>query len=183
MALFRRFAGSATAALTLAAAISAQAQEIKIGVSIALTGPAAALGGPIKNTLALVPDKIGGVPVKFVILDDCAYHYMQILQKPAYRRTTATNLARIDYKSFAQAVGVAYQDIQSQEHLEPGLRAAFCHPGPVLIRVQTDYGTRKIRWVEAVRDRYTQELSGAQKARFATRIAGRTLNLRPEKND
>src|SRR5438034_3687921 len=31
-----------------------------------------------------------GLPVKFFILDDQAYHYMQVLQHSAYRRTTAT---------------------------------------------------------------------------------------------
>ncbi len=65
-------AGLALISASFGAVAVAQAQDIKIGVSIALTGPAAALGGPIKNTLALVGDKIGGVPVKFIILDDAA---------------------------------------------------------------------------------------------------------------
>ena len=39
------------------------------------------------------------------------------------------------------------------------MRGAVCHDGPVLVRVVTDYGKRKIRWVEAVRDRYTKELT------------------------
>ncbi len=73
MVFFHRLARPAAAALGLFAAVAAaQAQEIKIGVSVALTGPAAALGGPIKNTLALVSDKIAGVPVKYVLLDDAA---------------------------------------------------------------------------------------------------------------
>lgn len=124
-----------------------------------------------------------GLPVKVFILDDHAYHYMQVLQKAAYRRTTATELAAIDYRAFAQAVGVAYQEILAHDHLDGGIRAALCHNGPVLVRVQTDYGNRKIRWIEAVRDRYTQDLSAAQKARFAARIGVRTLNMKPEKND
>src|SRR5207249_3257074 len=32
------------------------------------------------------------LPVKFFVLDDQAYHYMQELQRPAYLRTTATIL-------------------------------------------------------------------------------------------
>ena len=43
------------------------------------------------------------LPVKFFVLDDGGYHYMQMLQEPVYRRTTATNIARIDYAAFAQA--------------------------------------------------------------------------------
>jgi len=124
-----------------------------------------------------------GLPVKFVILDDHAYHYMQQLQQPAYRRTTATELARIDYKAFAQAVGVAYREIATGDQLDGCLRSALDHRGPVLIRVLTDYGNRKIRWIEAVRDRYTKELSASQKIRFLARIGARTFNGRPEKND
>lgn len=115
------------------------------------------------------------LPVKFVILDDQAYHYMQMLQKPAYLRTTATILTRLDYKALAQAFGVAYTEIATHAELEPKLRGAFEHNGPVLVRVITDYGKRKIRWVEAVRDRYTKELTAAQKARFLARIGSRAL--------
>src|SRR5262249_13398719 len=43
-----------------------------------------------------------GLPVKFFILDDQAYQYMQVLQKPAYLRTTATTLARLDYAALAK---------------------------------------------------------------------------------
>jgi acetolactate synthase-1/2/3 large subunit len=49
--------------------------------------------------------------------------------------------------------------------------------------VQTDYGNRKIRWIEAVRDRYVAELTPAQKARFLARVGIRTLNFKPEVND
>ncbi len=65
-------AGLTLAASALAAAAVASAQDIKIGVSVALTGPAAALGGPIKNMLLIASDKIAGVPVKYVLLDDAA---------------------------------------------------------------------------------------------------------------
>lgn len=121
------------------------------------------------------------LPVKFVILDDQAYQYMQMLQKPAYLRTTATILARIDYRALAQALGVAYTDIRTAGELEPKLRGAVCHDGPVLVRIATDYGRRKIRWIEAVRRRYTRELTAAQKARFLARIGSRAF--REQEND
>jgi acetolactate synthase-1/2/3 large subunit len=117
-----------------------------------------------------------GLPVKFFILDDQAYHYMQMLQKPAYLRTTATILARLDYAAMAQAFGVAYQEIPSHADLDARVRGAVCHPGPVLVRVVTDYGNRKVRWVEAVRKRYTKELTAAQKARFLARIGMRAIH-------
>jgi acetolactate synthase I/II/III large subunit len=115
------------------------------------------------------------LPVKFFILDDQAYHYMQMLQKPAYLRTTATILARMDYRALAQALGVAYVEIVGAAELEMKVRGALCFDGPVLVRVVTDYGKRKIRWIEAVRARYTKELTPAQKARFLARIGSRAL--------
>jgi acetolactate synthase-1/2/3 large subunit len=116
-----------------------------------------------------------GLSVAVVVLDDRAYHYMQMLQQPAYRRTTATHLAKLDYRALAQGFGVAYQEIAPGEDLAGSLAAAVRHPGPVLVRVPTDYGGRKIRWVEAVRDRFIDELSPAQKARFLARIGARSL--------
>jgi len=99
-----------------------------------------------------------------------------MLQKPAYLRTTATILARMDYKSLAQALGLAYTEIVNQSELDAKIRGAVLHNGPVLIRVVTDYGKRKIRWIEAVRKRYTKELSMSQKARFLARIGSRAIH-------
>lgn len=48
----------------------AQSSEIVIGISIATTGPAAALGIPERNALDFVPKEIGGVPLKVIVLDD-----------------------------------------------------------------------------------------------------------------
>ncbi len=73
----RTFNGLAAAALVAALSAQAMAQdgarnEIRIGVTAALTGPAAALGIPIKNSVALMPETMGGVPVKYIVLDDAA---------------------------------------------------------------------------------------------------------------
>ncbi len=60
-----------TAAAALAvAAFGASAQEIKVGISISTTGPAAALGIPERNAIAFWPAEIGGVKVTPIILDD-----------------------------------------------------------------------------------------------------------------
>jgi acetolactate synthase-1/2/3 large subunit len=120
-----------------------------------------------------------GLPVKFFVLDDQAYHYMQALQKAAYRRTTATILAHLDYAALAKGFGVAYAEITSAADLVGGLRAALDHPGPVLTRVATDYGQRPLRWLEAARARFTEELSTEQKVRFLARLGSRALDLRP----
>src|SRR5262249_21669834 len=99
------------------------------------------------------------LPAKFFILDDQAYGFMQVLQKAAYRRTTATHLARIDYPALARALGVGYQEILCTSDLEAGISLALATPGPVLVRVVIDYSKRPIRWLNAVKDRFKKELS------------------------
>ena len=63
-------AASAAALLAAASPALAQSNEITVGVTISATGPAAALGIPIKNTIELLPTEIGGVKVKIIQLDD-----------------------------------------------------------------------------------------------------------------
>jgi acetolactate synthase-1/2/3 large subunit len=120
------------------------------------------------------------LPVKFFVLDDQAYHYMQALQKKAYRRTTATLLARLNYPALARGLGVAHVEITAGHDLEAQIRGVLATPGPVLASVVTDYGKRPIRWIEAVQKRYTRELSTEQKVRFAARLGARMLALRPQ---
>jgi branched-chain amino acid transport system substrate-binding protein len=50
-------------------AAGAQAQ-IKVGVSVSATGPAASLGIPEKNTFALLPKEVAGQKIEYIILDD-----------------------------------------------------------------------------------------------------------------
>ncbi len=59
--------------LTLAAlaALSSLAfADINVGVTVSATGPAASLGIPEKNTIALLPTRIGGEKVNYIVLDD-----------------------------------------------------------------------------------------------------------------
>ena len=59
--------------LTLAALAilsTAALADINIGVSVSATGPAASLGIPEKNTIALLPTTIGGQKVNYIVLDD-----------------------------------------------------------------------------------------------------------------
>ncbi len=122
------------------------------------------------------------LPVKFFVLDDQAYHIMQQLQEKAYRRTTATILARLDYEALAKGFGVGYMEIGCDKDIDGGVRAALEQPGPVLTRVVTDYAKRPIRWLDAVRTQYIDELSREQKVRLLARLGSRALELHP-KND
>ena len=61
----------ALAALAASCAIqSAAAAELTVGFSICATGPAASLGIPTKNAVALLPATIAGVKVNWIVLDD-----------------------------------------------------------------------------------------------------------------
>ena len=57
-------------ALSLAGAVTSALADITVGVTLAATGPAASLGIPEKNTVALLPTSIGGQKVNYVVLDD-----------------------------------------------------------------------------------------------------------------
>jgi branched-chain amino acid transport system substrate-binding protein len=59
------------ASMLLACATAAQAQ-IKVGVTLSATGPAASLGIPEKNTFALMPTVIGGQKIEYIVLDDAS---------------------------------------------------------------------------------------------------------------
>lgn len=46
--------------------------QIRIGVTVSSTGPAASLGIPEKNTIDLLPREIGGKKVEYIVLDDAS---------------------------------------------------------------------------------------------------------------
>jgi branched-chain amino acid transport system substrate-binding protein len=59
-------------ALAAALASSAALADIQVGVTVSATGPAASLGIPEKNTIALMPRTIGGEKVNYIVLDDAS---------------------------------------------------------------------------------------------------------------
>ncbi|MFM2069394.1 MAG: hypothetical protein RLZZ584_4303, partial [Pseudomonadota bacterium] len=60
------------AATLLGAASSAALADITVGVTLSATGPAASLGIPEKNTVALMPATIGGQKINYIVLDDAS---------------------------------------------------------------------------------------------------------------
>jgi len=59
-------------AIGLAAAATVASADINVGVTVSATGPAASLGIPEKNTIALMPQTIGGQKVNYIVLDDAS---------------------------------------------------------------------------------------------------------------
>jgi branched-chain amino acid transport system substrate-binding protein len=60
------------AAAAVLCAGAALAQDVKVGVTVSATGPAASLGIPERNTFPLLPQTIGGRKVVFIVLDDAS---------------------------------------------------------------------------------------------------------------
>ncbi|MDX2036020.1 MAG: thiamine pyrophosphate-binding protein [Isosphaeraceae bacterium] len=121
-----------------------------------------------------------GLPVKFFVFDDGAYHYMQMLQEPTFRRTTATELASINYAHYAAALGLAYNEILTNDDVCNGILRALGCGAPLLTRVAISYEGREIRWLNAAKSSYIRHLNGSQKRRMGVRIVARSLDRTPE---
>lgn len=65
--LFRLSVLAGALAITLPLAAFAQ---IKVGLTLASTGPAASLGIPERNTVALLPTEVDGQKIEYIVLDD-----------------------------------------------------------------------------------------------------------------
>jgi branched-chain amino acid transport system substrate-binding protein len=59
-------------AVALACAAASVAAQVKIGVTVSATGPAASLGIPEKNTIPLCPTSAGGTSLEYIVLDDAS---------------------------------------------------------------------------------------------------------------
>ncbi|WP_438438656.1 ABC transporter substrate-binding protein [Hydrogenophilus thermoluteolus] len=66
------FLKSLTVALGVAFAAGAAWAEVKVGVNVSATGPAASLGIPEKNTIELMPKEIAGEQITYIVLDDAS---------------------------------------------------------------------------------------------------------------
>ncbi|WP_061021154.1 ABC transporter substrate-binding protein [Bradyrhizobium sp. CCH5-F6] len=67
--MFLRHLALAAACAALCAG-PANSQEMKVGITADFTGATAAVGAPFKLAAEIFPDHIGGVPVKWIVLDD-----------------------------------------------------------------------------------------------------------------
>ena len=67
-----RFAAALLPTLLAMAYAGTAAAQIKVGVTLSATGPAASLGIPEKNTFPLLPKTIAGQTVEYIVLDDAS---------------------------------------------------------------------------------------------------------------
>ncbi len=59
-------------AAAAALALNTARADINVGVTVSATGPAASLGIPEKNTIALMPTTIAGQKINYIVLDDAS---------------------------------------------------------------------------------------------------------------
>ena len=72
MTRFLKLPAALAAALALTLAAGTAQADINVGVTVSATGPAASLGIPEKNTVALMPQTIAGQKVNYIVLDDAS---------------------------------------------------------------------------------------------------------------
>ena len=63
---------SAAVILGLLATTNDAGAQVKIGVIVSATGPAAFVGIPQKNTVAMLPTRIGDLSVEYLVYDDAS---------------------------------------------------------------------------------------------------------------
>jgi branched-chain amino acid transport system substrate-binding protein len=63
---------ASTAGLIALTAVGAAHADIKVGVTLSATGPAASLGIPERNTIELLPTTIAGEKIAWIVLDDAS---------------------------------------------------------------------------------------------------------------
>ncbi|CAN5796527.1 ABC transporter substrate-binding protein [soil metagenome] len=100
-------AGLLAAALT---AVSAHA-DINVGVTLSATGPAASLGIPEKNTIALMPKTIGGQKINYIVLDDASDTTAAVTNA---RKLLAENKVDIILGSTVTPASLAMVDVMSE---------------------------------------------------------------------
>lgn len=68
-----RFTRASLLALAAASLFAGTAgAQVKVGVTVSATGPAASLGIPEKNTVSLLPKEIAGKKIEYIVLDDAS---------------------------------------------------------------------------------------------------------------
>jgi len=66
------FKKNLVALAALLATVTLAQADVNVGVTVSATGPAASLGIPEKNTIALMPQTIAGEKINYIVLDDAS---------------------------------------------------------------------------------------------------------------
>jgi pyruvate dehydrogenase (quinone) len=78
-----------------------------------------------------------GLPVKLIVYDNGSLGFVAMEMKAAGYLDTGTDLKNPDFAAMANAMGIMGIRVDQSADVEPALRKAFAHPGPVLVDVVT----------------------------------------------
>ncbi len=77
------------------------------------------------------------LPVKVIVYDNCSLGFVAMEMKAAGFLDTGTDLENPDFAAMANAMGIKGIRVEQSADVEPALRQAFAHSGPVLVDVKT----------------------------------------------
>jgi branched-chain amino acid transport system substrate-binding protein len=108
-----RIAAAATWLALLAAGgpATARAADLQVGVTLSATGPAASLGIPTRNTIALLPTQIAGVKVSYLVLDDATDPTTAVKNA---RKLTSENAVDVLFGSNSTPGSLAMLDVAAE---------------------------------------------------------------------
>ncbi|MDZ4254335.1 MAG: hypothetical protein U1A72_17345 [Sulfuritalea sp.] len=138
-----KFSRTAVAMTAACAAFAAHA-GIAVGVTLSATGPAASLGIPEKNTIALLPTSMGGQKVNYIVLGH-AWDAGALLQNAV---PTALKKARPGTKEFRAALRDALEatkelvGVHGVFNMSPSDHLGFDQRARVMVRI--DKGAWKL---------------------------------------
>ncbi|MGI8662475.1 MAG: thiamine pyrophosphate-dependent enzyme [Acidimicrobiales bacterium] len=92
------------------------------------------------------------LPIKIVVFDNGRLGMVKLEQEQAGLPEHGTTLSNPDLAAVAGAMGLRGLRVEAIEDLEPALRAAFAHPGPVLVDVLTNPDEVALPPVTTMRD-------------------------------
>lgn len=85
--------------------------DINVGISVSATGPAASLGIPEKNTVALLPTSIAGEKINYIVMDDATN---PTEANKNVRKASTENHADIFFGSSAVPTAVAIAEVANE---------------------------------------------------------------------
>ena len=74
-----------------------------------------------------------GLPVKVIVYDNGSLGFVAMEMKAAGLLDTNTDLKNPDFAAMANAMGIKGIRVEQSADVEPALKQAFAHPGPVLV--------------------------------------------------
>jgi branched-chain amino acid transport system substrate-binding protein len=101
----------ALAALAASLAAPAAAAELNVGITLCATGPAASIGIPTRNTVALLPATIAGLKVNWIVLDDATDPTTAVKNA---RKLTSENAVDVLMGSNSTPASIAMVDVAAE---------------------------------------------------------------------